>query len=50
MTTSRAYRSSRTPSDAIDELRRCTGTHFDPDAVDAFAGAFRDLTALPIGR
>ncbi len=50
MTISRAYRESRTPSDAIDELRRCAGTHFDPEVVDAFAGAFRDLTALPIGR
>ena len=50
MTTSRAYRESRTPSDALDELRRCAGTHFDPEVVEAFAGAFRDITALPIGR
>jgi putative nucleotidyltransferase with HDIG domain len=50
MTTSRAYRASRTPSDAVDELRRCAGTHFDPEVVGAFAGAFRDLTALPIRR
>ena len=50
MTTNRAYRPSRTPADAVDELRRCAGTHFDPEVVDAFAGAFRDVTALPIGR
>jgi putative two-component system response regulator len=50
MTTNRAYRPSRTPAEAFEELRRCSGTHFDPDAVDAFAGAFRDLTALPLGR
>jgi HD-GYP domain-containing protein (c-di-GMP phosphodiesterase class II) len=50
MTTSRAYRSSRTPPEAFDELRRCAGTHFDSEVVDAFTGAFQDLTALPIGR
>ncbi|HEY7482436.1 MAG TPA: HD domain-containing phosphohydrolase [Gemmatimonadales bacterium] len=49
MTTNRAYRSSRTPSDAFDELRRCAGTHFDAEVVGAFEGAFRDV-ALPIGR
>jgi HD-GYP domain-containing protein (c-di-GMP phosphodiesterase class II) len=50
MTTNRAYRPSRTPTEAIDELRRCAGTHFDPEVVDAFTTAFRDVTALPIGR
>jgi HD-GYP domain-containing protein (c-di-GMP phosphodiesterase class II) len=50
MTTNRAYRSSRSPAEAIDELRRCAGTHFDPEVVTAFAGAFRDLSALPLGR
>jgi response regulator RpfG family c-di-GMP phosphodiesterase len=49
MTTNRAYRPSRTPPDAFDELRRCAGTHFDPDVVDAFTSAFGDV-ALPIGR
>ena len=49
MTTNRAYRPSRNPTDAFDELRRCAGTHFDPDVVAAFTSAFRD-TALPIGR
>ena len=50
MTTSRAYRPSRSPYDAVAELRRCTGTHFDPEVVDAFVDAFGDLTALPIAR
>jgi putative nucleotidyltransferase with HDIG domain len=50
MTTNRAYRPSRTPSDAFDELRRCAGSHFDGEVVDAFTSAFRDVTALPIGR
>ena len=50
MTTDRAYRSPRTSTEAFDELRRCAGTHFDPEVVDAFTTAFRDVTALPIGR
>ncbi|MBA3316729.1 MAG: response regulator [Gemmatimonadales bacterium] len=50
MTTNRAYRPSRSPAEAFDELRRCAGTHFDPEVVDAFVAAFRDLTALPLGR
>ncbi len=50
MTTNRAYRASRSPSEAFDELRRCAGVHFDADVVEAFASAFRDLTALPLGR
>jgi putative nucleotidyltransferase with HDIG domain len=50
MTTNRAYRPSRSFPEAIDELRRCAGTHFDPEVVDAFAGAFPDLVALPVGR
>jgi putative two-component system response regulator len=48
MTTNRAYRPSRTPVDAIDELRRCAGTHFYPPVVDAFLRAFSDVSALPI--
>ena len=48
MTTNRAYRISRTPAEAVDELRRCAGTHFDREVVEAFLQAFRDVTALPI--
>ena len=49
MTTNRAYRPSRTPSEALEELRQCAGTHFDPEVVNAFTAAFSDITALPIG-
>jgi putative nucleotidyltransferase with HDIG domain len=42
MTTNRAYRPSRTPADAVGELRRCAGTHFDTDVVEAFLRAFPD--------
>jgi putative two-component system response regulator len=48
MTTNRAYRASRTPADAFEELRRCTQSHFDPEVVDAFQRAFSDFSALPI--
>jgi len=48
MTTSRAYRPSRTPGEAIDELERCAGTHFDAPIVSAFQRAFPDVDRLPI--
>lgn len=48
MTTSRAYRPSRTPVDALDELQRHAGMHFDAAVVDAFARAFSDLSVLPL--
>ena len=48
MTTNRAYRKPRTASDAIQELRRCAGVHFDPDAVEAFLSAHDNGSALPI--
>ena len=48
MTTNRAYRKPRSASDAIQELRRCVGVHFDPDAVEAFLSAHGNGSALPI--
>jgi putative two-component system response regulator len=48
MTTNRAYRASRTPADALEELSRCSGTHFSPPVVEAFLRAFSDVSALPI--
>jgi cyclic di-GMP phosphodiesterase len=48
MTTNRAYRASRTPADAMLELKNCAGTHFDVDVVNAFIRAFPDPSALPI--
>ena len=48
MTTNRAYRPPRTTFDAVDELKRCAGTHFDAGVVDAFLRAFPDPAALPI--
>ena len=48
MTTNRAYRPSRTPDEALDELRCCAGQHFDPEVVRAFLTAFPDVAALPL--
>ena len=36
MTTERPYRPARTTGEAVEELRRCAGTQFDADVVDAF--------------
>ena len=38
MTSDRPYRRGMTIGDALDELRRCAGDHFDPLVVAAFAG------------
>jgi HD-GYP domain-containing protein (c-di-GMP phosphodiesterase class II) len=35
MTTDRPYRSARTPGEALAELKRCSGTQFDPQVVAA---------------
>jgi HD-GYP domain-containing protein (c-di-GMP phosphodiesterase class II) len=36
MTSTRAYRKALPVADAISEIRRCSGTQFDPDIVPAF--------------
>ncbi|HLK43085.1 MAG TPA: HD domain-containing phosphohydrolase, partial [Thermoleophilia bacterium] len=36
MTAERSYRARMTKDQAIAELRRCSGTQFDPRVVDAF--------------
>jgi two-component system cell cycle response regulator len=36
MVSDRAYRRALSPADALEELRRCAGTQFDPEVVRAF--------------
>jgi HD-GYP domain-containing protein (c-di-GMP phosphodiesterase class II) len=35
ITTDRPYRKARTQAEAVEEMVRCSGTHFDPRVVDA---------------
>jgi HD-GYP domain-containing protein (c-di-GMP phosphodiesterase class II) len=37
ITTDRPYRAGRSAEEALAELRRCAGTHFDPNVVEALA-------------
>jgi putative nucleotidyltransferase with HDIG domain len=39
MTSTRSYRPARSLDEAMAELERCRGTHFDPAMVEAFAAA-----------
>jgi HD domain len=39
MTSTRSYRKARRIDEAIIELRKCAGTHFDPKIVEAFISA-----------
>ena len=36
MTSDRAYRAAREPREALAEIRRCSGSHFDPAVVKVF--------------
>ena len=40
MTSERPYAAARTPQAALDELRRCAGTQFDPVVVEAFCAVW----------
>jgi HD-GYP domain-containing protein (c-di-GMP phosphodiesterase class II) len=42
MTSDRPYRTAMSQADAIAELRRCVGTQFDGDVVEAFCAANAD--------
>lgn len=42
MTSDRPYRPGRTRSEAIEELSRCEGSHFDPRVAEAFISALEE--------
>ena len=46
MTAGRPYRAARAPEQALDELRRCAGSQFDPAVVEAWCAAY-DRRGLP---
>jgi diguanylate cyclase (GGDEF)-like protein len=46
MTTQRPYNRPRTTEDGIAELRRCAGSQFDPQVVEAFADV---MASVPTG-
>lgn len=46
MTSARAYRTARSDLTAMAELRRCSGSEFDADIVDALVRSQRDLVQL----
>ena len=48
MTTNRAYRQPRTPDQAMQELRRCAGVHFDGAVIDAFLRTYGDAPPAPV--
>ncbi len=49
MTTERSYRRTRTPDEALEEIRRCAGTQFDPEIVRVFIEEWRE-SAGNVGR
>jgi HD-GYP domain-containing protein (c-di-GMP phosphodiesterase class II) len=46
MTSDRVYRAGMDEASARAELRRCAGTQFDPDVVEAFLAALRAAAPL----
>ncbi|MDQ6778918.1 MAG: diguanylate cyclase [Actinomycetota bacterium] len=47
MTSERPYTIARAPAEALAELRRCAGSQFDPEIVDAFQAALKPLPQTP---
>jgi putative two-component system response regulator len=46
MTSRRNYRRNLSTPEAVGELRRCSGTQFDPDLVEIFAGVVLSARSL----
>ncbi|MFH1189486.1 MAG: HD-GYP domain-containing protein [Candidatus Omnitrophota bacterium] len=50
ITTNRAYRKARTAEEAVQELKRCSGSQFDPVIVSAFLLAYEKGNILTNGK
>jgi HD-GYP domain-containing protein (c-di-GMP phosphodiesterase class II) len=50
MTTDRPYRAARSPEAAVQELRRCAGSHFDPRVISALADVIEGQQADDLPR
>jgi HD-GYP domain-containing protein (c-di-GMP phosphodiesterase class II) len=48
MTTDRPYRAARSLAEALEELRACRGTHFDPRVVDCMLELHEGLAETPV--
>jgi diguanylate cyclase (GGDEF)-like protein/putative nucleotidyltransferase with HDIG domain len=48
MTSDRSYRGRLTPEEAVDELKRCAGSQFDPEVVTVFAREFARAAAATV--
>jgi HD-GYP domain-containing protein (c-di-GMP phosphodiesterase class II) len=48
MTSDRPYRRALSKTDAVDELRKCAGTSFDPKVVEIFLQILEDQAATVI--
>ena len=47
MTTDRSYRKKMTVEEALDEVRRCAGSHFDPYLARAFLECWQEKAPVP---
>ena len=48
MTSNRPYRAARSKAEAIKEIRRCSGTKYDPKVVDAFLEIIQEQSTAVI--
>ena len=45
ITSKRHYKEAQDPAHALREIRRCSGTHFDPAVVEVFERIYPEISA-----